>query len=300
MIAAQLHVFALLSLLSLLPAAGVQPVSGVRPLSAFQLDFSWSATPTPQPPVLEEAAFIHRRQYPQLYPPETLLPDLRSLRPADFKIVLDVRGRRRFLHFSTAFWNRGPGVLELVGREQGGDPLLQVTQQVYRADGSLEDVPAGFFEYEGDHGHWHWENFSRYELWTVSEHGLDILAAANDKVGFCLRDVRVYRGDPQHVRLPAGQSAVGELAYDSCFWEKQGLSVGWLDIYRANLPGQFVEITGLPDGLYALKTIIDPADTIWETDEENNSAFRYLMLEGTRVRVLQEDYQPEFRSTDYQ
>lgn len=285
--------------------SGLIPGDGVRLDPAVNTSIEhtvFSVTPYPSPGIsgLESKGFIHQRQYPELYPPENLLPDLRSLYPADFRIVVDLSQDRQFLHFSTSFWNRGPGVLELLGREQADDPLLQVRQVVYRSDGTAVETSAGFFEYEGAHGHWHWENFSRYELWTVSETGLGQLVAANDKVGFCLRDVSTYRGDPSHVRLPAGQEAVRALEYESCSWELQGLSVGWSDIYRANIPGQFVEISGLPDGMYALKVTIDPADTIWETDETNNSALRYILLEGQQVQVMPVEYQPSYRSVEVQ
>lgn len=257
-------------------------------------------TPTPEPGELESAEFIRQRQYPQLYSSPVLLPDLRSLRPADFRIVVAVEENRQFLHFSTAFWNRGPGVVELLGREEAGYDLLHVIQVIYRADGTPIERTAGNFEFEGEHGHWHWENFSRYELWTVSASGLDSLVAVNDKVGFCLRDVNIYAGDREHIKLPEGVSNVSELSYDSCFWEKQGLSVGWSDIYRANIPGQYVEITGLPDGLYALKNTIDPGDAILELEEENNTAVRYIILERGLVRMLPAAFTPTFRSVGFE
>jgi hypothetical protein len=256
-------------------------------------------TSTPDPLALEPAAFIQRRQYPERFPAPVLLPDLRSLRPADLRTVLATVVDRRFLHFSTAFWNRGPGVLELIGRPAPGREHLHVSQVLYREDGSSVEKAAGNFEFESDHGHWHWENFSRYELWTVAPQGLDELVAENDKVGFCLRDVSVYSVDREHVRLPAGTDRVGQLFFDSCHWEKQGLSVGWSDIYRANIPGQYVEITGLPDGLYALKTTIDPADTILESDEHNNAAIRYILLEAGQVRSLPADFAPAFLTVEF-
>jgi subtilase family serine protease len=36
------------------------------------------------------------------------------------------------------------------------------------------------------------------------------------------------------------------------------------------LPDQYIEVTGVPSGLYVLQTIADPDDTIREANEHNN------------------------------
>jgi hypothetical protein len=230
---------------------------------------------------------IQQRQFPQKNPPAELLPDLLALPPYDLRLFIQTSRSRRFIYFSTTFWNRGPGILELRGIEHAGQDTLRVTQHVNREDNSQAAYKAGDFEYEPEHGHWHWEDFSRYEIWSLTrELQLDERLAYNDKVGFCLRDIRVYRSNPAQIRLPQGQTRVSELEYDSCFWERQGLSVGWMDTYRSNVPGQFVEITGLEDGLYALVSTVDPDGTLKETDDWNNSGVTYFLLEGDGIKVV--------------
>lgn len=231
---------------------------------------------------------IRRRQFPQIYPPVELLPDLLTLPSYDLRLFSESNRSRRFVYFSTTIWNRGPGILELRGAQIQGRETLLVTQHILREDGSQAVYAAGDFEYEPEHGHWHWENFSRYEIWSLTpDLQLDDRLAFNDKVGFCLRDVRVYRANPAHIRLPEGQAQVADLEYDSCFWTRQGLSTGWMDTYRSNVPGQFVEITRLEDGLYALVSTVDPDGMLRETDDWNNTSITYFALQGDRIEVVE-------------
>ena len=46
-----------------------------------------------------------------------------------------------------------------------------------------------------------------------------------------------------------------------------GLSIGWADYYGSTLPGQELDIRGLPDGRYCLRNEADPADRLDESDE---------------------------------
>jgi hypothetical protein len=52
-----------------------------------------------------------------------------------------------------------------------------------------------------------------------------------------------------------------------------GLSIGWGDQYHRSLPGQYIDITGLPDGNYRLKVIVDYDGGFQETDDANNSSY---------------------------
>jgi hypothetical protein len=50
----------------------------------------------------------------------------------------------------------------------------------------------------------------------------------------------------------------------------QGVTPGWADIYEWNLPGQYIDVDGLPNGDYVLETIADPDNKLRESDETNN------------------------------
>jgi hypothetical protein len=50
-----------------------------------------------------------------------------------------------------------------------------------------------------------------------------------------------------------------------------------------------VDISHLPDGLYALKSSADPRNLLRETDERNNSALVYFVLRQESIRVYLPD-----------
>ena len=70
-----------------------------------------------------------------------------------------------------------------------------------------------------------------------------------------------------------------------------GLSRGWGDTYGANTVGQYLDITGLVDGRYRLRSMADGdsadgSDRFLESDETNNSTWADLQITGNTVTVL--------------
>ena len=65
-----------------------------------------------------------------------------------------------------------------------------------------------------------------------------------------------------------------------------GLSIGWADLYSASLPGQELNIRGLPDGRYCLRMTANPAGRILESDRSNNTRSTLVRMRGSRVRNL--------------
>jgi hypothetical protein len=224
----------------------------------------------------EDESEIERRQYPERFTSRLLPPDLQTLPPNDFRLVIDSQAQRKFLRFSNHIWNHGPGVLEFWGAFNPEKETVRVAQNIYREDGSFLQYSSGEFHFHPIHGHWHWEGFSSYEVWSLATNGnLDGLLASSDKVGYCLRDIAPY--DDSQPSTPG---------YSSCYWARQGLSVGWLDTYRENISGQVVEISHLPEGVYALRSTVDPQNIIREVDDSNNSAIVYFALHADRIQVL--------------
>ena len=60
-----------------------------------------------------------------------------------------------------------------------------------------------------------------------------------------------------------------------------GLSRGWDDTYRQTLPGQSIDVSGLPDGNYRLWTEIDEKKWFREATRTNNRTWIDLDLEMT-------------------
>lgn len=207
--------------------------------------------------------------------PDFLLPDLRTLPPADIEI--ERSGDRKLLRLANAVLNGGPGALEVKGVPDPASERTTVTQHIFTADGTFLARPIGSFVFHPTHRHWHLENFARYELWTLTPEGIrGHLIALTDKVSFCLRDLTRARF----------LENIPRAAYTSCGREIQGMTVGWVDTYGSHLPGQIVDITHVPDGVYALRSVADPGDLLLEFEEDNNSATTYIRIEGDRVHTL--------------
>ena len=59
--------------------------------------------------------------------------------------------------------------------------------------------------------------------------------------------------------------------------------MGWSDVYRNFLPGQYLIITGVANGDYCLVSTADPVRRLSESNEGNNSASVRLRLSGSSV-----------------
>ena len=248
-------------------AAGAAPISGV-----------------PEWIPLDDAVVLQEFFTP---PPTLLLPDLHTLPPTDLHLEI-FRGEGIIrLRFSNTIWNSGPGDLELRAAPFPLPGAVHVTQYIYRGDGSIEFHEAGLFDFHDVHGHWHWDDFSLYEIWSVTPVGtLNERVAASDKVGYCLIDVDPFEkitGEPAGFPLNAPQ-------FTGCIWTRQGLTTGWTDSYKSHIGGQYVDISHLPNGVYALKSTVNPDGIIQEMSRGNNSAIIYFAFEGDKITVLGERY----------
>jgi uncharacterized protein YjiS (DUF1127 family) len=223
--------------------------------------------------------------------PAELLPDLVT-RPFD-GISIQTMGDRTVLRFGNTIGNQGLGVLELRPRRRdcNGDGdftndrlALQRIYEDTNGSGEFErgtdliarTVEVGCMVFHPAHDHWHLQRFARYELRSVAT---DAVVAASPKVSFCVRDSLAAFPD-----VP-GFSAFayyGQCARNSI----TGLSVGWADWYAAFLPGQDLDVTGLPNGRYCLTSTADPRDGIDEADETNNARSRLLRLTDGAVEDL--------------
>jgi hypothetical protein len=155
--------------------------------------------------------------------------------------VIGGTGYRRLLRFDTVVLNSGDGDL-VVG---------------HRADPANPYAP--YFEYAACHGHYHVRDFSSYELLTLD----GSVVVAGHKQGFCFEDSFKYDGGKSH-------------GYDCDY---QGITSGWGDWYYKQLVGQWIDITGVPQGDYIVRVTINMASIF---DEGDN---RYPNVIETPIRV---------------
>jgi hypothetical protein len=106
------------------------------------------------------------------------------------------------------------------------------------------------WEYSPCHGHYHFKDVAEYELL-----GAGGVVAGGHKQAFCLVDT-----------LPIDPAA--GCASHNC--DDQGITAGWADVYGASLDCQWIDITGLPAGIYTLRLRINPGRVLSESDYSNN------------------------------
>src|SRR6187401_546986 len=154
-------------------------------------------------------------------------------------------GYRRLLRFDTVLMNRGDGDLVVGDRSDPNNPY------------------APYFVFHACHGHYHINNFSIYEL--VNLQGNVIVAGT--KQGFCFEDSFKYED--------GGKSS----GYDC---HDQGITSGWGDWYYKQLVGQWIDITGVPEGDYIVRVSINTGEFSPIFDEGQN---RYPNVTEVRVKI---------------
>jgi hypothetical protein len=199
-------------------------------------------------------------------------------------------GASRCLRFSNRVANLGLGPLEVrmgpVDAAAGLAAMGRWTQRVAREDGTFRDQAVGVAEFHPIHGHYHYQGLSHYVV-----HQYDLAtstrgAAVNDgtKAGFCFIDSGVV--DPARPgNGGATYDATGCLAPLSGGDTRMGVSPGWFDLYDASLSEQYVDLAGVPDGVYELVSTSNPMGTILETDATDNAASVVFRLTGNLVQV---------------
>ncbi len=222
--------------------------------------------------------------------PVRFLPDLKPVRPQDVYTVGSRAGGDLRLKFDTTIWNAGLGPLETRGAKNPTTGRLEVYQYVYEQEPqgrkAVQGSRVGTFDYNHRHGHLHFDDFAHYELWSLGARGeRQTRVADNAKVGFCLMDIKDMGSGKTH--LQSGRMGKpGGPVYAGCRADIQGVSVGWGDEYLALLYEQDLDLTGVPDGDYALLVRTNPAQRLEELDYSNNTVVVGVRLEAGEVTTL--------------
>jgi hypothetical protein len=136
-------------------------------------------------------------------------------------------GYRRLLRFDIVLINSGDGDLLV------GDPTDP--NNTYHA----------IFEFSPCHRHYHITGFSNYQLLRLDH----TIAAQGHKQAFCLEDLLKYSNDSKSHGYTCAN---------------QGITSGWGDWYFKQLSGQWIDITGVPEGDYIVRAEINAAHTFAE------------------------------------
>lgn len=151
-------------------------------------------------------------------------------------------GYRRLLRFDTVLINGGDGDLVVGSPTDANNPFHSA------------------FVYSACHNHYHIKDFSNYQLLNLNR----TIAAQGHKQAFCLEDLLKYTNDNK------------SNGYTCAF---QGITTGWADWYFKQLSGQWIDITGVPEGDYIVHVEINAAHTFPE------GANRYTNVIETTIHV---------------
>ena len=201
-------------------------------------------------------------------------------RPVDLRAETTSNGSR-YLRFTAMIVNIGTGPFETrAARSSRRATSMAVKQRVYDASGAYRVISTdAVATYSGDgHDHWHVQHVAAYELFSLQ--GAPV--ARSPKVGFCFFDTRPYRRSmpgmppsPSYLRTGCGN--------ERSLSVRHGISVGWADVYGAELRFQAINVTGLPPGDYLLKVTADPAGAFLESNRVNNCNWSRIRLRSSAV-----------------
>jgi len=201
---------------------------------------------------------------------EPLLPDIVPAPPTDVRMAR--QNGRWLISFSSILVNIGEGDFILRATRNAG--VWQVEQDIpYSTSGARSVAVPAQLTWGGDgHGHWHIDRVAVNRLVPLDDSGRPEPGEglADSKVGFCFYDfsLQLEHGPPEAVysREACGNSmdtnAIG-----------MGLSRGWGDTYNFGLPGQSIDVTELPDGMYRLWAEADAKSWFRESRSDNNTTW---------------------------
>ena len=208
-----------------------------------------------------------------------VLPDL--MPQPQLNVTTERLVDRWYIRFSTIIVNVGDGEFLLRATRPFVPAEWTSEQLISHSGGGAEVIPIDAqLAWGGDgHGHWHVVRVATVRLVPLDAggHPGKEVVATDSKIGFCFYDHthELGRGPEEEV-----------YSADTCGEEDDdllgmGLSPGWNDTYRQALPGQSIEVTGLPDGKYRLFTDVDEYEWFREVTRENNRTWIDLELRMT-------------------
>jgi hypothetical protein len=206
------------------------------------------------------------------------------------------QGARRCLRFDQVIANVGDGPFELRYRMEGLATEQQLRQRVYASDGAFTEFTVDTYEFHPAHAHFHYKNFGQAFLYRLHPDGAMEKVRESRKNGFCMIDVENTRFGFDENGVPYKGEAPRTYYFPRCnapterdehgTYMVNGISVGWADVYNWFLADQYIEISGVPDGLYVLETRANPIRTVHETTFDDNTARATIRLQGDTVMLV--------------
>lgn len=225
------------------------------------------------------------------------LPNLVTMRPQDFHIgscdTVEAfeQGAERCLRFGNGIGNTGYGPLQvrLDFAESAQSPAGQgqFVQEVLQQDGTMLAHEVATANLHPTHAHWHYDGAVAYALFALDPAtGLrKEEVTSHNKAGFCLLDWDQM--DSRDTEPWTQDRAATDCLIPWTNGWTMGISPGWYDFYVSALTDQYVDVEGVPDGLYEFVSTADGSATLAEWDEADNAASMVLQLDGDDVDVVE-------------
>jgi Bacterial Ig domain/Lysyl oxidase len=211
------------------------------------------------------------------------LPDLQVLTPKNLISIGNPTPSTRELRFSHITWNGGAGPLEIRPAYNATTGLSWAVQRLYTVGLSfVQDVPIALPMIWTPPSDYRFA-MSTFGLYSDVNGSIGTLIAPSPKVNFCMTADTLVGGIPNTPPQTA-------YAPSDCLDPNGilGLSVGWGDQYDYTDPGENIDITSLPDGVYWLRSIADPNHVLQDSNPGNNVTDTQLQITGNTVTVLQQ------------
>lgn len=200
------------------------------------------------------------------------------------------------LRFAASIANIGDGPLEIIGTNEwicgeqhvdtcrvcpdGSMSRLKVRQKIYSKNrtqllSSERDAGTMYIENLPGHNHYHVDDWVEFRLVKIDTGRREIVAKGK-KVSYCLYTTgSCYHKDGLCVidgkNYGETMPNFGMGNYQTCNFDKQGISVGGFDTYGMLYEGQFIDLPrNLTSGDYFLEIEIDPNHIYLETNRTNN------------------------------
>jgi hypothetical protein len=118
--------------------------------------------------------------------------------------------------------------------------------------------------------------------------------ARSRKVGYCLADVDDQSFGSAQTRprtygpIPTCDVPNSIPAAHPAIWEYMGISVGWGDMYTWDLPGQYIDIGHVGDGVYEVVSRANPDGAILESAPGLETGVSCIRIAGDKVSMIRE------------
>jgi hypothetical protein len=222
-------------------------------------------------------------------------PDMQLKVPVkDISIGTNSSNGHRQLQFTHVTWDAGTGPFEI-------DPVYNSVTGTARFYQAIYNSPSAGV-WKRDHrvplavtGTFDWPSDYRFPLTRFALTGVKAdgspgkVVARSPKKDYCITgDIKVggVPDTPDQTFIPESNCTNPSAPL--------GWSVGWGDQYDQTDNGQPIDLTGIPDGTYDLRGIVDPEHVLTESNRSNDVVITKLSISGTGVSVLKQ-YRPVVR-----